>query len=441
MSTFSTIAISALSGAAAAGAVVAVSFVELQAGSPGTQQTGHLNISGYALASRVGVGVNPTLARLEVNEGGGMQAVRAISTTGVAVYGQSNALLGLGAGGYFTSFSAGGRALVAEQYSTSGNTVGGLFYSRSTSGIAGYGRAIATTGAPTGLLGETLSNGGVGVKAVNNSTGSGGTALLATNNSDTDGTAAVFAVNHLATGGWGRGLHVQGGGTDGDALLAECVQTGQSDSYAIKAKTDGASGRGVYAFTTESSGTNYGVYGETASSVNGFGVFSNGNTGASGTKSMVIDNPKDPANSVLKQYCAEGAEPLMVYSGTVILNGAGSATATLPDYFDSIAKSPRYSLTAVGSAMPNLHIGTKAVNGKFTIVGGSPNGEVSWTVFATRNDPWVKAYGAQNVVAKPTAERGHFITPQLYGQKPSAKMGLQKRERERLLKLEQVSRP
>lgn len=441
MGTFSTIAISALTGAAAAGAVVAVSFVELQAGSPGTPQTGHLNISGYALAGRVGVGVNPTLARVEVNEGGTLQGVRALTQTGVAIYGQSNATTGLGAGGYFTSSSAGGRALVAEQYSTSGPTVGGLFYSRSSAGIAGYGKAISLTGTPTGLLGETLANGGVGVKAVNNSSGNNGTALLATNSSPTDGMAAIVAQNTLTDNGWGRGLHVKGGSTDGDAMLVECDKPNQANSYAIKAVTDGTSGRGVYAYTTDSNGTNYGVYGETASPTNGFGVFSNGNTGASGTKSMVIDDPRDPANSVLKQYCAEGAEPTLIYSGTVRLNANGAAMASLPDYFDSIAANPRYSLTAVGSAMPNLHIGAKAVNGRFQIAGGAPNGEVSWTVFATRNDPWVKAYGAQTTVAKPASERGHYITPQLYGQRASKKMGLQPAERQRLLKEEAISGP
>ncbi len=432
MNTLGTIAISAISGAAAAG-MVAVSFVELQPTTPGTAQTGHLNITGYALADRVGLNTSPTLARVQINETGGLQGLRSITGTGVAVYGQSNAATGLGAGGYFTSSSAGGRALVAEQYSTSGNTVGGLFFSRSTSGTAAYGRAIAVTGANTGVLGETLSPGGAGVRALNSS--SDGTALFAKCAGTTDGTAAIFGKN-TATSAWGRAAHFQGGGDNGDGIFIECDGASQDFTFAMKSRANGAHSRAVDAAATESTGTNYGVYGSTASGTNGFGVYSNGNFGASGTKSLVIDNPSDPANSILKQYCAEGAEPLLIYSGTVKLNSSGSAWVSLPSYYESIATNARYSLTAVGASMPSLYVATKVQAGKFQIAGGVANGEVSWTIYATRNDPWVKTYGAQTVVPKSAEERGTYITPQLYGRKASYKMGMQPEERNKLRKLE-----
>ncbi|MBS1723765.1 MAG: hypothetical protein JSS66_12525 [Armatimonadetes bacterium] len=437
MNTLTTIGISALTGALAAGAVSMVSYVELQASTPGSQQVGHSNISGYSLASRFGAGVSPTLARVQINETGTAQGVRSITNSGVAVYGQSTATVGLGAGGYFTSASGGGRALVAEQLSTSGSTVGGLFYSRSSTGTACWGKATATTGANSGVFGESPSVDGFGVRATN--TSGDGTAISATNVSSSSGRAAIFANDPSTTGAWHRAIHAQGGGDNGDCAFFECLNTGFS--YAVKAYTAGSSGRAIDAHATDSSGSNFGVYGESDSGTNGYGVFSNGNTGATGTKSLVIDHPLDPANKILKQYCAEGSEPTMLYSGMVQLNANGQASVSLPDYFDAIAKNPRYTLTAVGAPMPNLYVSGQEVNGVFKISGGKPNGTVSWTVMATRNDPWVRANGAPTVIAKPQAERGHYLTPKLYNQPASKEFGIQPAQRAQRQADERTARP
>ncbi|MBS1715240.1 MAG: hypothetical protein JST30_12975 [Armatimonadetes bacterium] len=136
---------------------MAVNFVTLQASSPGSPDTGHINVSGNVVAGRVGVNDTPGLARVQIKETGGLQALRSISGTGVAVYGQSNATTGLGAGGYFTSASAGGRAVVGEQMSASGNTVGGLFFTHSANGVGVWGRHNQGTGTSAGVFGETLS--------------------------------------------------------------------------------------------------------------------------------------------------------------------------------------------------------------------------------------------------------------------------------------------
>lgn len=437
MSLLSNVLISTASGAAAAGIVSMVSFVELQAATPGTAQTGHMNITGYSLAGRVGVGTSPVLARVQVSESGALQGVRSITGTGVAVYGQSNATTGLGAGGYFTSASSGGRALVVDQLNASGNTVGGLFYTHSPTGISVWGKNTATTGAGAGLFGESASAEGFGVKASN--TTNDGAAILATNNSGTTGRATIVANNTKASGSWGRSFEGSGGGTSGDCSFFDASMAGASFNYAIKAHSNGTNGRGIFAYASEGTGTNYGVYGQSASGTNGYGVFSDGNTGASGTKSMVIDNPMDPQNSILKQYCAEGAEPLMVYSGTVSLTSAGQATVTLPEYFESIAKDPRFSLTAFGKPMPNLYVVDTVQNHQFRIAGGVAGGKVCWTVTATRNDPWVKAHGAKTLIAKSATERGRYISPQLYGKPQSAQMGIQPAEREARLAAERAA--
>jgi hypothetical protein len=64
----------------------------------------------------------------------------------------------------------------------------------------------------------------------------------------------------------------------------------------------GVSGEGSYV----------GVYGQTSDPA-GFGVYSNGNFAASGTKAFIIDHPTDPENKNLKHFCMESPEVLNLY--------------------------------------------------------------------------------------------------------------------------------
>jgi hypothetical protein len=95
----------------------------------------------------------------------------------------------------------------------------------------------------------------------------------------------------------------------------------------------------------------------------------------------------DSQNKVPQHYCVEGAVAQNVYSGSVTLDGKGEAMVALPPYFDALNTNPQYVLTAVGAAMPNLHVMQKIHDNRFWIAGGSPAGEVSWMVIAQRNDP------------------------------------------------------
>ena len=208
MSTFTTVLVSVVSSAATAGLLAAVSFVELQAGSPGTPQTGHVNVTGNVLAGRIGVNGSPSLSRLQINETGSLQGLRSITGTGVAVYGQSNATTGLGAGGYFTSKSSGGRALVVEQQSPSGNTVGGLLSTASPNGTALWARNVTPGGTSTGVSADVSSvNGRAGYFANNGSgnkvtLGTGAAALLAQGDVQRKYGLAYHSVVPVAFGGF-----------------------------------------------------------------------------------------------------------------------------------------------------------------------------------------------------------------------------------------------
>jgi hypothetical protein len=174
---------------------------------------------------------------------------------------------------------------------------------------------------------------------------------------------------------------------------------------------------GVQGFSTNASGFSAGVYGNTANSgAGGWGVYSSGAFGATGTKSFQIDHPLDPENKYLMHYSTEGPEPLNVYRGNVTLDAQGQAWVSLPDYFDQINRDPSYQLTAIGKPAPALHIDKEIDHNRFLIAGGAPGQKVSWRVEAVRNDLFVRTYGARDEQDKPQEHRGKYLQPELYGQ-------------------------
>jgi len=230
-------------------------------------------------------------------------------------------------------------------------------------------------------------------------------------------------------------------GTDASGVGVWGEQTGSG--YGVYGVTSGTDGRGVYGVATANSGSNYGVYGETTSGTGGtgvygvargsglhkgvhgeitggigFGVYSTGNMGASGTKPFRIDHPKDPTGKYLQHFSAESPDVLNMYTGNVVTDANGSATITLPDYFGEINKDPRYSLTVIsvgGTDFVQAMVVQKIQNNRFVIRTSKPATEVSWEVKAVRNDLWVRTYGAPVQVEKLGLERGKYQHPELYG--------------------------
>ena len=204
-------------------------------------------------------------------------------------------------------------------------------------------------------------------------------------------------------------------------LTVEHLPSGGGDTFGIFA-TNG-DGTTIHAINYSFSGTSFGVYGEIPFNLaEGWGVFSNGRLGATGTKSFVIDHPLDPANRMLVHYSSEAPEPLNSYSGTAYLDAFGQASIALPDYFESINTDYRYQLTAIGAAAPNLHVATEIQNNLFSIAGGLPGLKVSWEVTATRNDAFVRQLGAPVEVEKAPDERGKYLTPELHGAPSNMRM-------------------
>ncbi len=358
-----------------------------------------------------------------------------LSDTGYGVRGQTTSTTGGTYGVYGQNASVSGTGVVGVSSATTGFNNGVYGQDASTNGIGVSGNATAATGTTYGVYGQAPSPLGFGVFGI------GGTGLMG--QSDTGGGRAIrglMTVGGVAIEGVASsttqgsdGVSGESDGPGGSGVVGIATATsGVSDG--VVAISSSPSGRAVHAVNAANTGTPYGVFSANIGGA-GYAIFSNGPFAASGTKAFRIDHPDDPANRYLLHYASESPEVINFYRGSVVLDDAGEAEVVLPAYFAKINAGPTYQLTAVGSAMPLLHIAQKisesalsagAAAGpgdaapvcRFRIAGGTPGGEVSWRVEAVRNDLWVRSHGAPVELGKDEAERGSYQHPELYGQPP-----------------------
>ena len=147
-----------------------------------------------------------------------------------------------------------------------------------------------------------------------------------------------------------------------------------------------------------------------------------GTMSATGTKNFRIDHPLDPANKYLYHAAIESSEVLNLYSGNAVLDESGEAVVQLPDWFEVINKDFRYQLTPVGAPGRDIYIAEEVSGGHFKIAGGKPGAKVSWQVSGVRNDAWEKAH-PWAVEEDKGADRGHYLTPELYGAPETERIG------------------
>lgn len=359
-------------------------------------------------------------------------ALRGESSTSAGTGVSGDGRIGVHGTGTYTGVSGAGTSFGVDGTSESGTGVSGT--------------ATGTSGATTGVLGWASSPDGFGVRAVNDAAGGTaliGDALAASGNGRgvlaraASSTGVALRAENTATSGEGNAMQVVGNSEIGDSLTVEA--NGSQWSYAIVARSAGNNGRAVYASLTNNTSSGVAVYGyvpnvaaRAAQFVNAAGgeaarfegnVNVLGNHTVSGSKSFRIDHPLDPENRYLLHYNLEGPEPFNLYRGTVKLDMAGAAEIELPEYFESINIDLSYQLTAVGAAMPNLHVAREVQGNRFAIAGGAAGERVSWQVTAVRNDPWVRDRGFAAEIEKPAAEKGRYLFPEGYGQPPEKAIG------------------
>ncbi len=369
------------------------------------------------------------------------------STSGVGTIGHANATSGTTYGVYGQSDSSTGVGVYGITTYTGVNvTYGGSFRSNSQQGRGVYGRAASGSGVTYGGYFETDSDQGTGVYGAGGVVGVQGWSdsevgvLGQAGSSGTGGVGGSF--ESLSTDGRGVVGWASGGGSSYGGSFGTPSTSGRGVYGSATAATGGTfggyfessstSGYGVYARNNATSGTIYGVRGYASTAASGYAVYAAGDMGASGVKPFRIDHPIDPEHKYLLHYATESPEVLNAYSGKVILDEHGTAVVELPVYFASINKDPRYTLTAIGTAMPNLHVadeisetaltaGEQAGPGEapptcsFRIAGGLPQGKVSWRVEAVRNDLRMRLHGAPVEREKSGLERGKYQHPEYYG--------------------------
>lgn len=246
-------------------------------------------------------------------------------------------------------------------------------------------------------------------------------------------TAAIdgLRIDHSGTAGRGAeigltnaansetGLFVNHDGT-GSSIVAQNVNSNNSSAINVTQSsyngTDEVDHRGIYGYSSPASNYGIGVLG-----VGGwYGIYSQGDMTATGTKAFTIDHPADPTNKMLKHFSIESNEVLNLYRGTIELDANGQAIVDLPDYFELINKDYSYQLTAIGTPQ-QPYVLSEIENNQF-VVAGAPNTKVSWTVYADRNDPYIQQYPEKgiDVVEKTGGRKGKYFIPELYNQPAEA---------------------
>ncbi len=386
----------------AAGALGRPEPVDAAAG--GTMKLGVTNSAGTATTK---VSSRGTSNSLFGNQTAGGIGVRGESTSGTGVLGTAKASNRIGVRGRNTAATPGGGAGVSAE----GGQNHGLLATTANSAadaIRATNSAASGTGVRAGgfvaVDGSSPTAGGTGVRGENVSSG-GGSA-----NTGVEGTVAgagaigVKGTNPVVTGG--------GIGVVGDSA--------------------GATGVGVLGSGTGASGI--GVQGSGVIGVSSIGTLTvAGNATVSGvvsaaaivagTKSFRIDHPVDPVNRYLAHACVESDERRNVYDGTITLDPSGAATVDLPSWFEALNSDVRYQLTAIGAAMPELHVARLVKDGAFAIAGGKPGGTVSWQLTGVRRDAYAKANPLAVDTPKKGREKGRYLHPEAFGADPAESIG------------------
>ena len=304
-------------------------------------------------------------------------------------------------------------AFATIQASTNSSTVSNsALFGQSTGAaraIAGQVEASAT--ADVAVRGLNLrTNGGIGVEgvAVNGVSGASsnnqGFGVFATNTGTANVASGYYAVAIAGVAANGVGVQGQTQNAQLPGVLGQNLATGTTYNNI-----------GIYG----QSNTGVGVYGESLG--NFYGVFAEGDLGASGAKTFLIDHPLDPGGKFLKHFSMESNEVLNIYRGVVTCDASGEAVVTLPDYVEAINRNYSYQLTPIG-AYAGLYVKEKMQNGKFRIAGAQPGMEVSWQLVGERNDAYFVKHPEKRQAEVEKAQKGTYISPELHGQSKDTKL-------------------
>jgi hypothetical protein len=298
-----------------------------------------------------------------------------VGIVGSTLYGDA-AILGWALGGS-------GRGVEGLSYGSAG-----VYGQGSTAGVEGY-----SFNAAPGVLGTSFS--GAGVKGT--TSGSGYAGLFEGRVQATASTSANVVEFKNTYGSGGRALYAESNGTT------------------IWGYTKSTSGNSKGVAGTSEAGT--GIYGGTASGYAGYfdgRVRVNGAFSAT-SKSFQIDHPLDPEHKYLNHVSVESPDMMNIYNGNVVTDENGSATVTLPDWFEALNRDFRYQLTVIGRFAQAI-VEREIEDNAFVIRTNLANVKVSWQVTGVRKDAWAEAHRVPVEEEKPAEEQGTYLHAEEWGQ-------------------------
>ncbi|NOZ94422.1 MAG: hypothetical protein GXP47_06760 [Acidobacteria bacterium] len=382
---------------------------------------------------------------LFITNSGGGRAIRAVATSDTAIWGVTTSGLA-GVHGQNTS----GRGVIGISSSESGvegesDTYIGVYgHSESERGVFGRSNGAGKGG----VAGQSDNGAGFGVHGLNVATGAsgflGGTAgiFASTGVYGTSTSAAGVGVMGVVTTGNAIGVYGQsttgtgilGSSTGGDGVFGS---TSADDKAGVHGASSSTGGNGVYGIASGTNGTGvkgeassgsaaYGVWGVSSSGYAGYfdgNVFVWGDLHVAGTLSksggsFKIDHPLDPENKYLSHSFVESPDMMNIYNGNIRTDTDGYAVVQLPGWFEALNRDFRYQLTVIGQFAQAI-VAEKIHDGRFVIRTNLGQVEVSWQVTGIRHDPWANAHRIPVEEAKPDAERGTYLAPEVYG-KPAS---------------------
>lgn len=217
----------------------------------------------------------------------------------------------------------------------------------------------------------------------------------------------------------------------GDGAIAGVFDAGEGTGVQGYGRTSGVEGVGGIGVTGQ--GSAFGVKGVSNA---GVGVFGEGGTYAAYFTNDVlvlgtvisdglrtrIDHPADPERRWLTHGGVDAPQPLTVYRGTATLDATGAATVRLPAYAAALGRDPHHQLTAVGGAMPDLHVAWAKAD-RFAIAGGRGGLRVCWQVTLERADDATRDQPIVNETPKTGADVGTRVhVPAGSGARPAPRL-------------------
>ncbi|MCU0607835.1 MAG: hypothetical protein MUF78_10555 [Candidatus Edwardsbacteria bacterium] len=263
----------------------------------------------------------------------------------------------------------------------------------------------------------------------------------------TSGNIGLYTSLTGSTGGEINGLRSQvDNSSDGDILCGRfyATGTGTGDRYGVYAgayapPSSSSISVGVFGSSVNAgagdeyggkfnvmgggTGTRYGVYSSANGALPRWAGYFVGDVHVTGTLSkgagsFLIDHPLDPQNKTLRHNFVESPENLCLYRGKVAIDARGSAIIKMPGYFAALTEEDgaTVSLTPIGKQWFGVSYEWNAGFTELSIY-GDPGKEVSYVVYADRDDPVMRT------LRKPVEEdkgngnfkHGKLLYPEAYG--------------------------